>query len=218
MGASSLCDRCRSNQRGRDAAVLGLCMNRRSFVRLACATATAATPFTCGTAAVAAALAGNTGSYRIASAVLPRHERVEEVFPVLEHYKARGFTGVWIENDYLRWSWKIHPDQAFTATGCCSISSISRGVRSASYTRTTCFPRAANAQSWASRFSVRSGCRSSIRKPATPCGSTTRAPRAVACGRQARKDVVHLQRRCRPGRACGHGAWIPAAFPGDPGV
>ena len=51
--------------------------------------------------------------YNIASAVLPRHSQVEEVYPVLRRYKQKGFTGVWIENDYLRWSWDIHPDQGF---------------------------------------------------------------------------------------------------------
>jgi len=55
----------------------------------------------------------NRRYYKIASAVLPRHAKVEEVFPVLERYRDKGFTGVWIENDYLRWSWNIHPDQGF---------------------------------------------------------------------------------------------------------
>ena len=53
------------------------------------------------------------GYYKIASAILPRHERAEEVFPVLERYREKGFTGIWVENDYLRWNWNIHPDQGF---------------------------------------------------------------------------------------------------------
>jgi hypothetical protein len=53
------------------------------------------------------------GYYSIAAAILPRHAKVEETFPVLARYREKGYTGVWNENDYLRWSWSIHPDQGF---------------------------------------------------------------------------------------------------------
>lgn len=45
------------------------------------------------------------GYYNIAAAILPRHAHVEEIFPVLARYREKGYTAVWNENDYLRWSW-----------------------------------------------------------------------------------------------------------------
>lgn len=51
--------------------------------------------------------------YKIASAVLPRHDHIEEIFLVLSRYKERGFTDIWIENDYLRWTWNKDANQGF---------------------------------------------------------------------------------------------------------
>ncbi|MCX6971144.1 MAG: hypothetical protein NTV93_13470 [Verrucomicrobia bacterium] len=44
---------------------------------------------------------------------LPRHDQVDEIKPVLARYRAAGFTGIWVENDYLRWSWAPDPDSGF---------------------------------------------------------------------------------------------------------
>jgi hypothetical protein len=87
-------------------------INRRLFLKRGAAACLYARLARAG-ATLLAAESDNRGYYKIASAVLPRQARVEEVFPVLERYRDKGFTGVWIENDYLRWSWNIHPDQGF---------------------------------------------------------------------------------------------------------
>jgi hypothetical protein len=84
-------------------------MDRRDFIKIAATVAAT----TCLTKTAGATLFpfDRRGYYKIAAAVLPRHCHVEEMFPVLARYKKRDFTGIWIENDYLRWSWKINPDQ-----------------------------------------------------------------------------------------------------------
>ena len=84
-------------------------MNRRTFLKDAIVL-TAAT----GLSKAASGLSGKTaGYYSVAAAILPRHSLAEEIFPVLTRYKERGFTGVWVENDYLRWNWNTDPDQGF---------------------------------------------------------------------------------------------------------
>jgi hypothetical protein len=92
---------------------LAILIDRRAFIKRSAA-AGLCVPLS--RAVAGAHLAVNPhqrGYYKIASAILPRHAKVEEVFPVLERYRDKGFTGIWIENDYLRWSWNIHPDQGF---------------------------------------------------------------------------------------------------------
>jgi hypothetical protein len=85
-------------------------MDRRAFLKNTAALAAVA-----GRTKLAHGLGSHNarGYYRVASATIPRHDRVEEVYSVLTRYKERGFTGIWVENDYLRWSWNIGPDQGF---------------------------------------------------------------------------------------------------------
>lgn len=87
-------------------------INRRAFLKKTAALAAAAgLPKTASGIVLDSPAAA--GYYKIASATLPRHDQVEEIFPVLTRYKERGFTGIWIENDYLRWSWNADPDNGF---------------------------------------------------------------------------------------------------------
>ena len=88
-------------------------IDRRAFIKSSAAAGLCAQLSRAATAVPFAVKPHKRGYYNIASAVLPRHTKVEEVFPVLERYRDKGFTGIWIENDYLRWSWNIHPDQGF---------------------------------------------------------------------------------------------------------
>ena len=87
-------------------------IDRRTFLKNVAATVLEARS-SIAAAAPFIVKAADRGYYKIAAAVLPRHAKVEDVFPVLERYRKKGFTGIWIENDYLRWSWNIHPDQGF---------------------------------------------------------------------------------------------------------
>jgi len=63
---------------------------------------------------------GNMGAlsanahFGIALSGLQRHKIAEEIRPDLIRYKAKGYTGIWIENDYLRWTYKSDPDQGFS--------------------------------------------------------------------------------------------------------
>jgi hypothetical protein len=86
-----------------------LCIDRREFIKnLAAVSIGSQISRAAGTSPVAQPL--KKGYYSIAAAILPRHAEVEETFPVLARYREKGYTGVWNENDYLRWSWSIHPD------------------------------------------------------------------------------------------------------------
>jgi len=80
-------------------------MNRRVFLQQSTALAASAIA-----APRSFAASSSAGYYQIASAVLPRHSKAEDVFPVLERYKQRGYSGIWIENDYLSWRWSGDPD------------------------------------------------------------------------------------------------------------
>jgi hypothetical protein len=87
-------------------------IDRRAFIKSSAA-ASLCTQLSAAAAIPLPVRPHKRGYYNIASAILPRHAKVEEIFPVLERYRDKGFTGIWIENDYLRWSWNIHPDQGF---------------------------------------------------------------------------------------------------------
>ena len=41
--------------------------------------------------------------FKIAIAELTRHSKPEEIEADLIRYKEKGFTGIWFENDYLKW-------------------------------------------------------------------------------------------------------------------
>ncbi len=53
------------------------------------------------------------GHFQLALAGLPRHVGAEELGTHLKRFRQHGYTGIWIENDYLRWSWDPDPDQGF---------------------------------------------------------------------------------------------------------
>jgi hypothetical protein len=83
-------------------------MNRRRFIHAG----------TLGAAALAftssAALARPPKAhFQIALAGLPRHRGADELANALKRYRRHGYTGIWIENDYLRWTWDRDPDQGF---------------------------------------------------------------------------------------------------------
>jgi len=51
--------------------------------------------------------------FKIALALPQRHASAEELEPDLIRYKQKGYTGIWIEDDFLRWTWEKDPDQGF---------------------------------------------------------------------------------------------------------
>jgi len=51
-----------------------------------------------------------------------RHQHPSEIADDLARYKAHGYTGIWIENDYLRWTLDKDPDQGFD--GCWRLFNI----------------------------------------------------------------------------------------------
>jgi hypothetical protein len=85
-------------------------MNRRRFVR-----ETAALVIASGLPRGSSTLphAQTSHYYQLAAAVIPRHRDLEEIKPVLARYKERGYTGIWVENDYLGWRWDAGPDQGY---------------------------------------------------------------------------------------------------------
>ncbi len=83
-------------------------MNRRRFIQVSALGATALR-VTSSTALARPA----KGHFSIALAGLPRHHEPDELAGGLKRYRQRGYTGIWIENDYLRWTWDRDPDQGF---------------------------------------------------------------------------------------------------------
>jgi hypothetical protein len=48
----------------------------------------------------------------MALALPPRHARAQDLADDLGRYKVKGYTGIYLENDYLRWTWEPEPGQA----------------------------------------------------------------------------------------------------------
>ena len=83
-------------------------MNRRLFIQTSTLAATAlALPSSSASAQPA------NGHFSIALAGLPRHREPDELADDLKRFREHGYTGIWIENDYLRWTWDQDPDQGF---------------------------------------------------------------------------------------------------------
>ena len=74
------------------------------------------------------ALAGRASSvvkemtFPLALAGLLRHEHPREIAMDLARFSSRGYTGIWIENDYVRWTLAKDPDQGFD--GCWRLFNI----------------------------------------------------------------------------------------------
>ena len=52
-------------------------------------------------------------SFSMALAGLLRHKNADDVAAELRRCKAKGYTGIWLENDYVRWTDGPDPDQGF---------------------------------------------------------------------------------------------------------
>jgi len=61
-------------------------------------------------------------AFPLALAGLLRHDRPSEIAPDLARFRSRGYTGIWIENDYVRWTLANDPDQGFD--GCWRLFNI----------------------------------------------------------------------------------------------
>ena len=62
----------------------------------------------------APAAAANPPFFRLAMAEPLRHNRLEEVAADIARYRRKGYTAVWFENDYLRWSAQPSADPGFS--------------------------------------------------------------------------------------------------------
>jgi len=93
-------------------------MNRRQF--LSSASCFALAPGLAGHAFTSLTSAGSVPAsaptFPTALAGLLRHSSVSEIEPDLARFRSKGYTGIWIENDYVRWTTKPDPDEGFD--GC----------------------------------------------------------------------------------------------------
>jgi hypothetical protein len=98
-------------------------MNRRQLLTAsACLAASHALGLSAFARAGESGSSGSESAFPVALAGLLRHRHPSEVAADLARLRSRGYTGIWIENDYVRWTLDKDPDQGFD--GCWRLFNI----------------------------------------------------------------------------------------------
>ena len=99
-------------------------INRRFFLgSLGSVAAASVFPNGAFPAAKAASVDTNGRAFPLALAGLLRHDHPQEIAADLARFRSKGYNGIWIENDYVRWKSKADdPDQGFD--GCWRLFNI----------------------------------------------------------------------------------------------
>lgn len=98
-------------------------MNRRNFLGTVSSAATwAVVSLRSAASALKRVPYSAEETFRLALAEPLRHQHPVEIAADLARYRAHGYTGIWIENDYVRWTLAKDPDQGFD--GCWRLFNI----------------------------------------------------------------------------------------------